>query len=88
MLFAYLGPDTMLPLTSAFAAVLGVALMFGRQVLRAGWVAVGGIRRLIGSTSHQPEVAGQRADRAHIGTAHPTIERKRRTAVSTDRVES
>ena len=32
MLFAYIGPDTMLPLASVFAGALGVVLMFGRQV--------------------------------------------------------
>jgi hypothetical protein len=32
MLFAYIGPDTMLPLASVVAGVVGVALMFGRQV--------------------------------------------------------
>jgi hypothetical protein len=32
MLFAYIGPDTMLPLASVFAGIVGVVLMFGRQV--------------------------------------------------------
>lgn len=32
MLFAYIGPDTMLPLASVVAGIVGVALMFGRQV--------------------------------------------------------
>jgi hypothetical protein len=32
MLFAYIGPETMLPLASVFAGIVGVVLMFGRQV--------------------------------------------------------
>ena len=33
-LLAYIGPETMLPLTSVLAGVMGVAMMFGRNVLR------------------------------------------------------
>jgi hypothetical protein len=32
MLFAYIGPETMMPLASGVAAVVGVFLMFGRSV--------------------------------------------------------
>lgn len=32
MLFAYFGPETVLPLTSTLAAVLGFVLMFGRRL--------------------------------------------------------
>jgi hypothetical protein len=32
--FAYLGPDTLLPLTSGLAAVVGALLMFGRSARR------------------------------------------------------
>ena len=39
-LLSYIGPDTMLPLTSVAAGIVGVVMMFGRNV-------VGGIRRLI-----------------------------------------
>ena len=35
----YLGPDVTMPLASAFAAVVGVLLMFGRRVM-------GGLRSL------------------------------------------
>jgi hypothetical protein len=34
MLFAYLGPDTLLPLTSIIAAVAGGIMMFGRGIVR------------------------------------------------------
>ena len=36
MLFAYLGPDTMLPLYSIVGAVIGVVLMFWRKLLMIG----------------------------------------------------
>jgi hypothetical protein len=32
MLFAYIGPETMMPFASVIAAVVGVAMMFGRSV--------------------------------------------------------
>ena len=45
MIFAYFGPDTVLPLTSALAAVVGVALMFGKQTFRlAGLCATSALR--------------------------------------------
>lgn len=45
MIFAYFGPDTVLPLTSTLAAVVGVALMFGKQTFRlAGLCAVSALR--------------------------------------------
>jgi hypothetical protein len=44
----YLGPDVTVPLASAFAAIAGVMLMFGRRVM-AGLRAVGHrITRLFG----------------------------------------
>ena len=33
MLFAYIGPETMMPIASGVAAVVGVFLMFGRSVM-------------------------------------------------------
>jgi hypothetical protein len=47
--FLYLGPDTILPLTSAIAAVLGVVLIFWRYILSA-------IKKLIRKIRHQPLV--------------------------------
>ena len=35
MLFAYLGPETMMPVASIVAAVVGVVMMFGRNVHHA-----------------------------------------------------
>jgi hypothetical protein len=34
MLFAYLGPETMMPMASIFAAIAGVFMMFGRTVVQ------------------------------------------------------
>jgi hypothetical protein len=36
MLFAYIGPETMMPVASIIAAVVGVFMMFGRTVLMFG----------------------------------------------------
>ncbi len=35
MLLAYVGPDTMMPMASVVAAVLGGVLMFGRATIQA-----------------------------------------------------
>jgi hypothetical protein len=34
LLFAYFGPESMLPLTSIVATVVGIFLMFGRNTMR------------------------------------------------------
>jgi hypothetical protein len=36
MLFAYIGPETMMPVASVIAAVAGVFMMFGRTVVGFG----------------------------------------------------
>ena len=36
MIFAYFGPETMMPVASIIAAVVGVAMMFGRNVMMIG----------------------------------------------------
>jgi hypothetical protein len=36
MLFAYFGPETMMPVASIVAATVGVAMMFGRNLLMFG----------------------------------------------------
>ena len=36
MLFAYIGPETMMPVASIVAAVAGVFMMFGRNLLTFG----------------------------------------------------
>lgn len=46
MLFAYVGPETMLPLWSMVAAAVGVVLMFGRNVMCMGRDLVRKVRSL------------------------------------------
>ena len=36
MLFAYLGPETMMPVASVIAAGVGVVMMFGRNIVSFG----------------------------------------------------
>ena len=48
MLFAYIGPETMLPLASILTGVVGVALMFGRNLMMMGRKMVRGVRGLAG----------------------------------------
>jgi hypothetical protein len=36
MLFAYIGPDTMMPVASIVAATVGVVMMFGRNIVMFG----------------------------------------------------
>jgi hypothetical protein len=44
MVFAYFGPETILPATSSIAAVVGFLLLGGKQACR---FALGGVRRLV-----------------------------------------
>jgi hypothetical protein len=84
MLFAYLGPDTMMPLTSVVAAVFGVSLMFGRQVLRLlslGWSQV---MRTGRPSEHGPMQSGVRLDVAHIRAARTASARRRVEAPDND----
>ena len=48
MLFGYVGPETMMPLASAVAAVVGVFLMFGRNVMYMARSVVRRVRSLGG----------------------------------------
>ena len=42
MLFAYFGPETMMPVASVIAATVGVMMMFGRNVVAIGAACSGG----------------------------------------------
>ena len=53
MLFAYFGPDTMLPLASTLVAIAGFVLMCGRQAVRFPLLLV---RRLTKTTSPEAVV--------------------------------
>jgi hypothetical protein len=41
MIFAYFGPETVLPLTSMVAAAIGFLMMFGRHLVRLSKLAIG-----------------------------------------------
>lgn len=50
MFLAYIGPETMMPVASVLAAVMGVVMMFGRNVVSFGrsildWVSPRSRRR-------------------------------------------
>lgn len=76
MIFAYFGPETVLPLTSTLAAVAGVALMFGRQTFRVLATVVTGVsgRSSRGKAAPRPRRATLRPDAASTPrpSAHPT----------------
>ncbi|MEO8448698.1 MAG: hypothetical protein ABI647_02845 [Gemmatimonadota bacterium] len=46
----YIGPDTILPISSAIAAVAGVAVMFWHKTVALARGAVRGVARLFGRT--------------------------------------
>jgi len=48
MLFGYVGPETMMPVASILAAIVGVFLMFGRNVKLVGYNVARRIARLAG----------------------------------------
>lgn len=52
MLFGYIGPDTVLPLTSALAAIAGFFLMTGRYGLRLVMSVPRKLGQLFRSRSH------------------------------------
>ncbi len=57
MLLAYLGPETLLPLTSIVAGLAGACLMFGRNLVRI--------------TQHTWRVVTRRSDDTRLGTPDP-----------------
>ena len=54
MVFAYLGPETMLPMTSIVAGLVGFVMMFGRNAW--SWVSKTA-RRLVPRVASEPKVA-------------------------------
>jgi hypothetical protein len=64
-ILAYLGPETMLPMTSVVAGVAGVLMMFGRNSHR--WV-LRSLRALVPSPAIRPE-ASRRPRRIGTGPA-------------------
>lgn len=78
MLFAYIGPETLLPLTSIVAAGAGFVMMFGRQVGRF-------LKACFHLASRRPKPAdptwrdGVRLDQAE-GVARPSARAARQAA--------
>ena len=64
IVFAYFGPETVLPVTSIIATVIGVVMMMGRSSLH--WM-FGGVKRRVpfcfrrGSASKAPHTAATRS---------------------------
>ncbi len=58
MILAYLGPETLLPLTSILAAVAGGVLMFGRNLTR---LVVGGLRMIARKAKGESTPAGRKS---------------------------
>lgn len=80
MLLAYFGPDTIMPLTSALAAVVGFFLMFGRQVGRFLLLVVAALARRLPSKAKRAR-SGLRAD-------GPTTARPKRTTTRPEKVRT
>jgi hypothetical protein len=69
VLFAYFGPETFLPVTSAIAGVVGVLLMFGRSSIR---LLLDGARRVVGRGAGKSAVKSTVPSRPHLNlTSNP-----------------
>lgn len=88
MLFAYLGPDTVLPLTSAVAAVLGVVLMFGHQVGRISLLVCRRVRRIVDLRRPSERAPGIRRDVAHLRASRPGAARRRVSSGVAERTDA
>jgi hypothetical protein len=63
MVFAYFGPETVMPVTSIVATVAAVILMYGKSLFRlvAGWIRRASFRRRHGGAATGPHFRlGQR----------------------------
>jgi hypothetical protein len=56
VLFAYFGPETVMPVTSVIATVGAIVVMFGKTIFRftLGWLRGLGRRRTVGHTTPAP----------------------------------
>jgi len=88
MLFAYFGPDTVMPLTSILAAAVGFVLMFGRQAGRLAALAVTGAARRCGLRGRGAEPGSAAPARWGRRSDRPTAVRARRPTTRPDRVRS
>ncbi len=73
VLFAYFGPETVMPMTSILATIVAVVMMFGRTVYRfaIGWVRAAWYRMRGRNTTPAPHfvVGRRRSDAVRAGTA-------------------
>lgn len=81
MLFAYFGPETVLPLASVIATVFGVVMMFGRASFR---IALAPFRWLM-KKGNQP--APNSAMRGPASWRRPGATEPKRDAVTTETAE-
>ena len=51
MLFSYIGPETMLPMASIITGIVGVFLMFGRNIMA---ICRGMVRRILPAPKRTP----------------------------------
>lgn len=80
MLFAYFGPETLMPLTSIIAGAAGVFLLFGKNSIRlatGGWLW---LLRQVGWKRATPPPHGQTSTPAEHSTA---LDRRRARSRST-----
>jgi hypothetical protein len=68
LVLAYLGPETMLPMTSVVAGIAGVIMMFGRTSLR--WV-VARFRQVLPSS--KPKVPDRRIGTGPVGSTKSKV---------------
>ncbi len=71
LVFAYLSPETVLPVTSLLATVAGVVMMFGRTIFRPvlRWVRFARIRRRVHAVQTPHRQPGPRVERCVLETS-------------------
>jgi hypothetical protein len=77
MIFAYIGPETMMPIASGIAAVVGVFLMFGRSVM----LVLRNIGRKVGLLSDRRDFARVRKTNLSAAAVAPGTAAEEKPAV-------
>jgi hypothetical protein len=72
LIFAYFGPETTLPLTSAIACVVGALMMFGRAGLQfcLRSIGLGKSKSTTSAATVRPSAGRVRTDNAHHDAGH------------------
>ncbi len=84
MLFAYFGPETLLPITSVIAGVVGVLMVLGKNTFRFLGLIWSGLWRMV--RPNEPSVPAPHITPTPTGTGN-ALERRRakaRTAQETE----